>query len=452
MAERPEGFISVAEFATQQSAQKTPIRAGLAAATRIVGRAFGLALEPAQALSPFVTPEITERTGMTAAEVVVPQDAIELLADLGLGIGGGIAAKAGLKGAKAVLTRVSGAAVGGETGGVLEGRPIGLGALLGGTGAVLGEAAGAGFEKIQKARQIAALRKISEMDARGVGHILEHAGPRTVALPGQPRPPLFPGFRTPEELAQFALREKSGLTVLRAEAQRADDLITTQIQNKLVRNPAEPTEFIPYSEAARNLSEMGSRAFPAAQRDPFKAVIRSAKREQRAAEKRLLTDLAQHDPTGEAVTLFQQRQEMFRQGRGWIEFLNGAFKRLQPGFVAFNTDSLQQTIAREGDKLRRRIGDRAFEAVEMAVTRGAGSFRRDVLSTGTQFGMFPSVPGIPGAFLPIRFGGTEFVGNPLALSPVSRALLDVGGITGTGRALPSLEGQMPELPIPKLRP
>lgn len=429
------GFVPLEDLAVRRSGRTTFQRVMKAATESVSSLIGGSADAP---LPGGYRSAEAERLADFIVSHTLPQSEIEALAIAGTAGAGGLAAKLTTQGLPAALTRIGGGILGGETGGQISGEPTGKGALIGGVGAFAGEVVGAG---VNLARSIGAKRvaaKIQTKDAAALGSVLENAGPTTLPIPSGPPPtPLFPGVRTPEQLAQLALREDVGLATLRAQQDAADTFISQKIGTRLTRLPSDPKTWVPYQAAVQELREGGASAFPKSQQTPLTATPRAAKVEQREAVERMMEDLWAADPSGEAVTMFQLARNQYRQGRGWLDLLGQAFKpgRLEANRVVFATDELMGMLStKEGDRIRRKIGDRAYTGVEAVVFRGEGPFRRDVLQAGTKFGFFPQIPGVPGAFIPFRMGEAQFVGRPTEMGALGRTLLDVGGIDLTREA------------------
>jgi hypothetical protein len=94
------------------------------------------------ALDTGLAPYSMDRPARAIAETVVPQTPLQAGAMIGTGGAGALAARAGLGPGLSALARITGGAVGGEAGGQVSGAPTGKGALVGGTGALTGEAIG----------------------------------------------------------------------------------------------------------------------------------------------------------------------------------------------------------------------------------------------------------------------------------------------------------------------
>lgn len=412
----------------------------------------GFQRPPAPAGTPRISPEAE-----TVAEAIVPQTPAELGATLALGAAGRYATRfgtaGGLQGAKAMGTRTAGATVGGIIGGGLSEEGPVSGGVKGALGVALGEVLGKGQELARRgltnltgglyardAKQIAAAIGDIVPSLRGAKSADEL---RDLVQSGTGRSRLFDmlmgAYDTIEQ--KTAGRLFSPQTTTR---QVTSPIVTAQ--GRPITHAVSQTTGMSFKEVRNELRDLYKKGWsaddplkmptPAAleARDNFYTLIERTGRELKLADPKLAEQ-------------FRTARREFRVGNNVIDLLrraNGPSNRLfQPGGegIAFNTEVLQNYLAAQEGRLRRKIGDQEVAVIAQEVFRGAPIGRGDTegLSLGRLLVRKSPVAG--GSFIESfpRVSIPYYAGSPrpFAVGPGRQTLLDLATQQGTARFLPA---------------
>ncbi len=401
--------------------------------------------------------------GHGAAQFAIPQSPLEAGLMLGTMGAGGMAAKAGLKGAKAIGARVLGGMAGGAAGGAINEDP-GAGAL---TGAATGLVSGAGGEVVgmtlQKASKIVgtllrggsqeAVARVQAKGAIEVGKALESMPELASVQVGptgglQRGTSIFEGYNTSEALRGL-VKSGKGHQILKDAYSEGLTLVENSVPTgALFTSPFDPTMSVPFKQAKKELSELFAHAYTPKQANPETANIIGANAKEKLSEANvnLRADLLRHDPTGTASAAFDASQTMYRTGVNLLKSLQPAFREKTNDRIIFDVAALQSHYA---DKQR---------PLQASMTQDVYDRMTKALKIDGIIGMVNQPPkGMSGLAVGSRSGGAggyirENIGQYLSGPPrlagtqaplgIGRTAIDVG----TGRvAAPIAQGVLDEM-------
>ena len=437
----------------------------------MLSRAYKAFAEPATNLvskiapaSPFQNPLTFDPTYGTraVAEAVIPQTPVDAAIDAAtLGAGKWIRPASKILGAG--LRAGATAAAGGLAGAVSDEGPV-LGTIKGLAAGTLSEGLAAGVYRLWKTgtERVTALQQAQ--DAKATGEMID----QLPSLKG-----VFQGQRTPEQLYDLAYgagktakgqEVGKGMAMLKnaqdtAEGQIGQILSTQQQQSGrkfLYPDAMNPGKFTPWEESRKALSELGDLS---RRLKPQQTTVIGGKEYNGGEVKQLFAEnmrtfqsqLGLADPSGKAVSLFNDSRAQYAAGIKTLAMLQEAFKHgADPERIVFNTRAIQKWLGRNQSSVSKAFGDQGLEQVNNLIFRGQGPGYVDSYAPS---GMLSSITGglpIPGGgFLREGLGNTlgmpRLVGNPRAVSqPVERALR-LGAAQGANTGIGAFSGYTPNL-------
>lgn len=353
---------------------------------------------PGMALAgaPINTERPPQRTDMSdaLAKLVVPQSATDIGIMAGTMGGGGIAAKAGLTGLRAVGTRVLGSTVGGAGGGATDDTGAGYGGLMGLAGGLLGETIGAGVSRMMRGAP-GARQKINDEDAKAISAEIAKIVPELAHL------------KTPLDLKKagirMAERKAIGDRYLK-DTKEVDRLIgNNKITVPSLGDPGhistgtmgpsgdvitKPSGTVPMSlfEAVERLKALGHAGYGGGKDVPAGRTYagRDSRQAWEDAIGEIKAELKKFNPTGEAVALFDDARRRFAVGITWLGMLKqGQVFRRTPEGPEMAANSLRGLFETKYSKFERSMLPDELAALEGAIYRGAPVGSGDLMASST---------------------------------------------------------------------
>lgn len=269
------------------------------------------------------TDPLPRAAGERVAKFIVPQTPTEALAAVGTAaVAGPLGPALGLAGhpARAAMARIAGGAIGGEAGNLLEGKQPGRGALMGGGGAAVGEAATAVGGKLVRS---ALARRVNRRQTAQVGEAIEQIVPQFKGTP----------MRTAADLEALARQPELGEQKLSRYLQKRIDQMKGQLPldpetgQTLIEIPALPSRVRAATPTAPAGGVLGPEGVP---EPPMPLNVRGWSPDDLVAEIQKLGNVGfgdtYIDPVGRTLD-HKAARELWEMAKGQFE---RALKRLDP--------------------------------------------------------------------------------------------------------------------------
>lgn len=372
------------------------------------------------------------------AQAIVPQTPLQAGMTVGT-LGAAPAARAipavgRLAAAHPALTRILGAAAGGEAGNQVEGGTPGKGALIGGTTTALGEGLGALMSRLRPALP-GGKGAVNAADARRIGETVEDIVPE------------LGGVRTTEGIR--AMTEGGGQAALGQAKEGTTRAVEGAINARppmygmpgTIQVPALGPAPMPLRAANDELSDIGARAFS---RNPLDRNFNGVD------QRRLYGDVARDISSGigtaggaEAAGAHEATQGAYSAGSKMLDFFKKSGVSDNDGFLAVAKMQRLLNNPKNAAILERHMGPENFKKFSDAVFRGAARGETDRVAPGmggpldalsqvlrgtntgfSQSWRVPLATALPNI-------GSKYVGkNPLAIPDALRKILDLGAQRG----------------------
>lgn len=356
-----------------------------------------------------VLPEGVMPTGQTTEDMrrflanIIPQTEVQAGAMAGAGGAGGLAAKLGLRGIAPALTRILGGAAGGGVGGAIGGEGAGRGTAQGGAAAAFAELLGWAIPKTLRSAP-GGRGRIMRQDAAALGEQVGKVSPELA------------GAKTPEELQKLALgmEGKKGLYRI------WDDFKQALGSDPDVIVPAVSDKPMPFSQAHRELSEIGKRGYGGAKADPTARTI--AGYDERRLYEQGLDDLRLQlmDPgivgpgaPPDLAARFDAARDAYSKGLTMLRMLRrpGAFEGAGRTTPVLNMTPIQEYLSQNRADVAQRLGAPAFEELTQSALRGGKLGTTDRPPSFVLRDIFKR-----------KYAGAQ---QPYTLSPLQQTLADV---------------------------